>query len=234
MKVITEAYLRSTFRPGAPESIALETGQILTPAATQYLKEMRVTVKRTTGEHAQNGRRPVESLGTGAAKKAEHMTQLHGHTLVVKDHPRILLRGLLDHLQAEIILLQKLAGKKAALVADLADVLDLSRNILKSEVLNVPLEKVEMMSCNEAELRDRSHHPQRHFGIGHVLPDHRMDRMLLELNLLRTEVRKVELAAVTAFVHGARVERPDLLLALNRMSSAVYVMMLKWQTGAYQ
>lgn len=233
MKVITEAYLRSTFRPGAPDAITLKAGQILTPAATEYLNEMRVTVKRTAGEHARIERRPAGSQGAVATGKAEHMTQLHGKALVVKDNPRILLRGLLDHLQAGIILLQQLAGN-TALVADLADVLDLSRNILKAEVLEAPLEKFEILGFDEAELRDRSHHPKRHFGIGHIFPDHRMNRMLLELNLLRTEVRKIELAAITAFVHGARVERPDLLLALNRMSSAVYVMMLKWQTGAYQ
>lgn len=233
MKVITEAYLRREFRAGAPDAITVEAGQILTPAATQYLAEMRVAVKRTTGEHARAGGRPARSMVTVAAEKAEHKTHLHGRTLVVKDHPRIHLRGLLDHLQAGIVLLQQQAGNKA-LVADLDDILGLSRNILKAEVLGTPLEDVEMIGFDEAELRDRSHHPKRHFGIDHLFPDHRMDRTVLELNLLRTEVRKVELAAVTAFVHGARVERPDLLQALNRMSSAVYVMMLKWQTGAYQ
>ncbi len=253
MKVITEIYLRSIFRSGAPDSIALDAGQVLTPAASQYLHEMRVPVTKQVlgvnggtadrplpspqsamGEHARLGRQPAGSIRAGATRKAEHTTQLHGHTLVVKDHPRIRVRGLLDHLQATILLLQKVSAQKTMLVADLGDVLSCSRNILKAEVLEIPLEKMHILGFDEADLRDRSHHPQRYFGIDHIIPDSSMDRIQLELNQLRTEVRKVELAAVTAFVHGSRVERPDLLQALNRMSSAVYVMMLKWQTGAYQ
>ena len=37
-------------------------------------------------------------------EKPEHMTQLFGNKLVCKDHPRILFRGKLDALQADVVL----------------------------------------------------------------------------------------------------------------------------------
>ena len=39
-------------------------------------------------------------------EKPEHMTQLFGNRLVCKDHPRILFRGKLDALQADVVLAQ--------------------------------------------------------------------------------------------------------------------------------
>ncbi|MCL1952584.1 MAG: cobalamin adenosyltransferase, partial [Oscillospiraceae bacterium] len=62
-------------------------------------------------------------------------------------------------------------------------------------------------------------HPVPHIGLG---------RLCLALNFLRTQVRETELAAANAFcLEGGAVERPDLLEALNRMSSAVYLLFLK-------
>lgn len=248
MKAITESYLRSIFRAGLPESFQLQTGQILTPAAAQYLQELRITVERVAPpagsaavsarpgktEHALPRRQPTAVRETRPTEKAEHMTHLHGQQLVRKDHPRIDLRGLLDGLQAEIFLLQKLVKKNAGLVADLDGLLNLSRDVLRAEVLDQPLPPLALMGLSAAELRERSHHPKRFYGSGHIFCDHHMDRQLLELNRLRTLVRRVELAGITAFAQGPVVERVDLLQALNRMSSAVYVMMLKWQAGEYQ
>ena len=60
-----------------------------------------------------------------------------------------------------------------------------------------------------------------------------MDLMLLRLNKLRSEVREVELEAVKAFKEEFKVDRMDIIQALNRMSSAVYIMMLKFTAGIY-
>ena len=67
-----------------------------------------------------------------------------------------------------------------------------------------------------------------------------MGGLCLALNFLRTQVRETELAAANAFCGsprpsatplasegGLEVERPDLLEALNRMSSAVYLLFLR-------
>ncbi|NOQ41907.1 MAG: phosphate propanoyltransferase, partial [Desulfuromusa sp.] len=79
----------------------------------------------------------------------------------------------------------------------------------------------------EAEIRDRSHHPQKYFGLEHLELSAEMDSTVLSLNRLRTLVRRVELAAVTAFSVAGEVERTDIVQALNRLSSVIYVMMLK-------
>jgi ethanolamine utilization cobalamin adenosyltransferase len=251
MKVISEAHLRSLFRTASPESFTLREGQVITPAAIQYLRDQRIPLHREAGTPAEPmaAARSGRSLAGRAREKAcrfrreadggcmtdkpEHMTQLHGDTLVTKDHPRIVLRGLLDRLQAGILLLRKKAGK-SKLADDLAEVLSQARQIMQAEVLEQPQAAPVYMGFSTAELRERSHHPRKYYDIGHILPEAEMDRLLLELNLLRTEVRQVEIQAVAAFADGSGCRRPDLIEALNRMSSAVYLMMVKWQAGDYR
>jgi ethanolamine utilization cobalamin adenosyltransferase len=59
--------------------------------------------------------------------------------------------------------------------------------------------------------------------------------LTLAANRLRTQTREVEIAALEAFAvpGGGPPGRPDLLRALNRLSSAFYVMMLKAKAGEY-
>ena len=54
------------------------------------------------------------------------------------------------------------------------------------------------------------------------------------LNSLRTAVRETEAVAVEAFREGARFTRGDLIEALNRMSSAVHILMCRYLAGQYQ
>ncbi len=68
----------------------------------------------------------------------------------------------------------------------------------------------------------------------HILPNYSMGRIALELNALRSGVREAEIAAVKAFRKEEAVEREDLITALNRLSSCVYIMMLKYLNGAYR
>ena len=58
---------------------------------------------------------------------------------------------------------------------------------------------------------------------------------MAHLNLVRTQVRETELAAVEAFFDPTKgPEREDILTALNRLSSAVYVMMCRLKAGKYE
>ena len=50
---------------------------------------------------------------------------------------------------------------------------------------------------------------------------------VIKLNLIRTAVREVELAAFNALQN----ERDDLIKLLNRMSSVIYILMLMAYTG---
>lgn len=51
---------------------------------------------------------------------------------------------------------------------------------------------------------------------------------------MRALSRELEIKGVEAFVkENGTIERRDILLALNRLSSAIYIMMLRGVTGEY-
>jgi ethanolamine utilization cobalamin adenosyltransferase len=105
----------------------------------------------------------------------------------------------------------------------------LAQRILGAEVKGEPLGPFTLMGMDSAALRAQSHNPKGFAGLdGHPAPCIGMGGLCLALNFLRTQVRETELAAAQAFVpQNGPVERPDLLEALNRMSSAVYLLFLK-------
>jgi ethanolamine utilization cobalamin adenosyltransferase len=64
-------------------------------------------------------------------------------------------------------------------------------------------------------------------GHEHLVPDASHGPDVARLNWLRAMSREVELAAMQVFARpDLSVEREDLILALNRLSSAFYVLML--------
>ena len=252
MKVISESYLRDLFRKAVPETFRLEAGQILTPSASQFLGEKGVKVLR--GNEEQSASLPKVAPPTREADKAsgpkyvsamdgglfetkpEHMTQLTGNMLVPKDHARIVFRGRLDSWQGEILLLQAAAhetGRKS-LVADLGEILEWSRDIMRRDVLDTPVPDKPIIGLSDGELRAHSHNPKKYVGIDHLMPTYDMGASILGLNRLRALVREMEVSAVSALKEGARLEKPDIIQALNRMSSALYIMMLKDKSGIYK
>ena len=76
-----------------------------------------------------------------------------------------------------------------------------------------------------------SHQVRETFGMDHPIPDASMRKTALELNLLRAEIREVELAAANAFED----EENDygIIKALNRLSSGVYVVFCRLLSGYY-
>ena len=146
-----------------------------------------------------------------------------------KDHPRIKFRGAMDSLEAELLLCQlnhpKLAGQ-------MGEILELARRMIRCEVLEEPLETGRLCGLTEDEQRQRSHRPQDFFGIPHFMPSAADGAAVLALNKCRCAARAAELAAVGAFVDGdGRATRPDILRALNRMSSMIYVLMCMVKGG---
>ena len=57
---------------------------------------------------------------------------------------------------------------------------------------------------------------------------------VIDINYLRALSRECELSAVDAFYKEGKVERLDMLKALNRLSSILYLMMLKANNGDYK
>ncbi len=180
---------------------------------------------------AANGIKIIGKDDQPKPKKPEHMTHLNAKQLVLKNHPRIVLRGKIDTFQAKTLEVQILAEElgRRNIVNMLGEVNDYARKILVAELMDTPLdESITLIGLNEQELRYVSQHPSQYFGIGHIAPSYTMGKLAIELNLLRAMSREVELAAINAFADGeVKIERKDILRALNRLSSALYIMYLE-------
>ena len=171
-------------------------------------------------------------------EKPEHMTHLVGNVLVVKNHPRILFRGKLDSLQSLVVLAQvDIHGRSGnqALIDDLGDILNILREMMRCDVLDEPFHMDQIIGLTHAELREQSHAPQRFYGVkAMVLPDYTMGKDFALLNQIRTAVRETEVAAAEAFHEGAKYTRGDIIEELNRMSSALHIMMCRYLAGQYR
>ncbi len=254
MKVITEAILREELQHQQPKTYCVEEGKILSPAAREYLQQRKIAIivakekkNASNGANVRPGRdndrkknrkaRYVDhNTGESYEIKPEHMTQLYGNELVTKDHPRIAFRGAIDNLQAEIVLTQALACRmeSPALLEDLNDVLDVARQIVRSEVMNEPMGPYTLLGLDAAGLREHSHHPEKYYQIKQMLlPDYSMGEIYARLNLIRTKVRQTEVQGVQAFRNGEIYEHEDILEALNRLSSAMHIMMCRYLAGDY-
>ena len=170
-------------------------------------------------------------------EKPEHMTQLFGNKLVCKDHPRILFRGKLDALQADVVLAQAMiqaAQGSQSLIKDLADILKDLREMMKCEVLDEEMAETTVIGLTHEELRAQSHNPMKYYNIKQmVLPDYTMGTEYAWLNKLRTAIRETEVAACQAFHDGKKYIRTDIIEELNRLSSALHIMMCRHLAGWY-
>ena len=143
----------------------------------------------------------------------------------MKTHPRIAFRGAMDTLEAELLLCQRAAPR---LQGKLQEILDLARNLIRWEVMEEPAEHTPLCGLTQQELRQHSHYPQAHYGQGHFMPAVTDGPVILQLNKARTMARQAELAAARAFTdENGNLTREDLLQALNRMSSMLYILMIQ-------
>lgn len=263
MKAITEDILRYELRNTQPDVYRIPEGKILTPAAREYLQQRKIKIAREgecpqpdpeqpreadapvpTAPHAQISMAAPKpkyvdfQTGSFYVEKPEHMTQLFDNQLVAKNHPRILFRGKLDSLQALVVLDQALiseAGGSAQLVADLSDILKSLRNLMRCDVLDEELHSETIIGLTHAQLREHSHNPMKFYNIRQMLlPDYTMGRDYALLNQLRAAIRETEVAAANAFFDGYRYNRSDIIEELNRLSSALHIMMCKYLAGDYK
>lgn len=196
----------------------LERGDTLTSGARDWLKKEKIEI--LPGEQAKIQVFHLENGGY-MTEKPEGMTHLHGDVLVEKTHPRIRFRGKLDTLESALLL----AGQEqGAPVKDLQEILNLTREILKCEVLDSPLEEKSLLGLSREELRRHSHFPQKFCGQPHFMPAFGDGPRIARLNAARCAAREAEIAAVAAFPEN---RRPDLLQAMNRLSSAIYLLMIR-------
>lgn len=195
----------------------------LTPGARDFLRRERIEI--LPGEAAAI---PEYRLLSGGIlrEKPEHMTHLYGDILVPKTHPRIAFRGSIDTLEAELLLCQE--QSPAELRQELGQILELARRLIRCDVLNEPLPEEKLCGLTQQELRKRSHFPQEYYGQPHFMPEYTDGSVILRLNRCRCAARAAELAGVGAFTDlEGNMTRPDILRALNRMSSMLYLLMIR-------
>ena len=219
----TEEAVRANIRNREGQRVFyLGPGDCLTPGARDFLTQQRIQILG-----AENAR-PEEYrlLGGGYIReKPEDMTHLNGDVLVKKTHPRITFRGVMDTLQGEMVLCQLMVDKELA--KSLQELLELSRQIIACDVLEKPLHWDQLLGLTEEELRSRSHRPQDFYGQPHFMPSASDGAAVVWLNRCRCAARSAELAACRAFDTPEGSSRPDLLQALNRLSSSIYLLMIQ-------
>ena len=188
----------------------------LTSEAKDYLTRERIEI--LPGQMAKKDR--YRLVGGGyIEEKPEHMTHLNAEFLVEKTHPRIQFRGAVDLLEAELLLaIPQLPQWREAL----GQVLELARALIACDVLEKDVPEMKLGGMYEEQLRNRSHFPQEYYGLPHFMPQPADKQEVLLLNRLRSLTRQTELKAVAAFP-----DRRDIVQALNRISSFLYILMLQ-------
>lgn len=172
--------------------------------------------------------------GQPVVNKPAHMAQLDATHFAPKTAPRFVFRGRMDTLHAHFLLAA--AQARRFNLADLVDYLETlsayCREITSAEYHGREVAPLQLAGLSEAEIREASHWPERTLGIPHVAPAPGDHEMLLQLNLLRCQAREAELVAASAFTGpDGQPTRPDLMTALNRLSSAVYYLILLFKAG---
>ena len=205
----------------------LAEGDKLTPSARDFLARERIEILPPQLAKPQRYQLPD---GSYLEEKPEYMTHLNREYLVRKDHPRIRFRGAVDSLESELLLCGQAAPQWRK---ELEEALTLARKLIACDVLGEPMQLSTLGGLTPEQLRSHSHFPQEHYGQPHFMPEFADSAALLQLNRCRCAVRETELAAVAAFCpQDAPPRREDILQALNRLSSLLYILMIKEKTNA--
>ena len=242
---ITEAWLRANHTLSEGAEIHLPADARLTPSARELLESRRLRIKFLdeqgslfVDDDAQQPQ-PVHGLTSSGTypqaccelcrqpvdKKPDTLTHLTAEKMVAKSDPRLGFRAALDATIALAVWLQiELAEPWQPWLADIRSRLG---NIMRADAVGEPLAAQSIVGLNEDELHRLSHQPLRYLDHDHLVPEAGHGRDAALLNLLRSKIRETETVAAQVFItRSFEVLRPDLLQALNRLSSTVYVMMI--------
>ncbi len=253
MDILTEADLRCGKIKAENSLIKVKSGTFVTPLAKEYMNDRNLSLEfydssdsggsfgkgvMSYSKIPQTGSRRFFDFETGESfsEKPEYMTHLRDNLLVSKDNPRILLRGKFDSLQALIISSQIIAKNNGYenIAEDLDEVLSFVQILLACEVKEQPVPEIKLLGMNSQRLRYVSHHIKEELGVEHSVPHYSMGEVCATLNQVRTLIREAELLAVRAFSYDGKQERNDIVEALNRLSSCVYIIFCKKVAGQYE
>lgn len=144
-----------------------------------------------------------------------------------KADSRIELRGRLDSLNSEIICVQAHSDDERY-IADLEEIRGVVRVLQRCEAANESFTgRLTLWELDEDEIHSRSHNP---LGTRrHIMPHYSMGIKAAEINRLRTLVRECELCSCRVFTNDVlRINH-----VLNRLSSALYVLIYKYTPSDY-
>lgn len=248
---VTEDYLRQHVGLRQGGEIHLPLGTRFTPSAQQMLSEKQITVhwrdekgQVFVAEETEQGQvlekvhplktnnvRPDNACmlcGSDVEQKPALMTHLNDHMLVSKTHPRIQLRGKLDSCISYCVLVQcAMEQQPDMLQGFMADIRSYLGQTMQCEVTENLLPEPTMGEFNADVVHRWSHTPLRYLGHDHLLPDVSYGGLVAQLNYLRALVRELELMASQVYMdHSMQLTRNDIVAGLNRLSSAVYVVMI--------
>jgi len=254
-KYITEGYLRDNHSLGWGTELHLPTGSRLTPSASQLIAERHIRIKfidesgkvfLADSNNSSNEKiimvHPLTSSNTKPGEnycglcnqrieeKPDILTWLDSDKLVPKNHPRIAFRGKIDTMLSYMVLLQSEFEEfdgDVAIKKYLDDLRSFMGNILRAEVKNERLEPLYMGKIDEKAIHKISHNPMKYLEHDHIVPKKNHGIWVGRINYLRALVREAEVSASLIFMdEGLTVLRSDIINGLNRLSSALYVLMI--------
>lgn len=241
--ILTESELRFRWHKDKTSVVTVPVGSVLTPSARDFLSAHNIELRIAGGASVDTGRnamataRPLGRPSRNSSMKPEHMTHLQGQKLVAKTHPVIAWRGQMDQFDCALVEAQirlEAAGEDE-LVQQLEEVLRFAQKMMAAQVRGEIFEFEKICGWTADQIRDMSHYPDRYFGTPHTAMDYKDGPVVARLNSLRAKVREVELAAGRAFIdEDGNCERIDIMQALNRLSSLLYVLLCRYRAGRQQ
>ncbi len=261
MTFITECELRELWKNGRGSLPSFAPGTRFSASALDFIKTEKINILYSQSQSGQeippgtisfyeaewdkpgvfpvvlSGPVPVcNECGQPLYSKPDHMTQIDSGHFAPKTTPRLVFRGRVDSLNALVMLVGSTARRFE--LPELAQQLDslaaYCREIMSAEYHWRQVARLTLMGKSEEELHEISHWPDRFLGIQHLVPGPHDHEVLHWLNLLRTQCREVEIVALQAFPTSDNETTQvgyRLACALNRLSSAVYVLELYFQSG---
>ncbi|GAB2859256.1 hypothetical protein [Nocardioides pacificus] len=250
--IVTESALREQLRrPRAGARVTVPAGAALSPAAADFVAHWQLELVEGQSPPATSEGRGAASpswdkassfpvvlegaaprcttCGTTVTDKPDVLTQLNACHFAPKNAPRIRLRGRVDSLQALALLVAARAGAAGhpELQQHLGTVAAYCRELMSAEYNERLAAAPSVDGRSESEIHAATHDPRSELGVDHLLLAPVDPELLHWLNLLRCQVREVEIVALDAFESPHHPFGASIVHGLNRLSSIVYYLELR-------
>ena len=224
MVFLTEDDIRARCpKPGS--TLSLAPGERLTPSASEYANSVRIVVAAASETPSAGTCMAPPPTGSAASPASCAMTWLNAETQVPKTCGCIIFRGKMDTLLASAMLVQTQFDPKDRLPGILKDCLRDVKNwimqVLAAEMSGCAPEISGMAGMDMDTLHAVSRDPAKYIGMEHCMAHESQGGNVALVNWLRAQVRETEISALRNLPGESPV-----CCALNRLSSALYVLML--------